>query len=154
MTTMDLTKHTGLIKHMAIKAAYSCGITHEFEDVLQEAWVAACEALRRYNPDKAALSTYIGNAVFFRVIRYYGNREPLDSLPEWYDAAAPVVPPAAWELWLSELTPRQREMVDYSFQPTAGRKTQIIAHFAKLWGWAAAKATAMKLQQKLLEVPV
>lgn len=149
----DITKHTGLIKKMAMQAARQCGILDEFEDVYQEAWVAACEALRRYNPEKAQLSTYLGNAVFYRVLKYYGSRENLYSLPENYDIADPAGNPAEWALWYGELRPREKEMVDHVFT-TAEKRTAIIKRFAHHWGWRAAEQTAAGIRNKLQEVLV
>jgi DNA-directed RNA polymerase specialized sigma24 family protein len=148
----NLENHIGLVHHMAYKAAQSCGLVHEFEDVLQEAWVAACDAIQRYNPEKAALSTYLGQAIYFRVLQFYGKQENLFPLPEYYDAADPMVSPAEWNIWKTELTDKQAAMVEYSFRCGFGSKTKIIQHFAKRWGYAAAKRVAGQVREKLQEV--
>jgi len=60
MSTGELTlKHKGWIQKVTRKIWSKMGKAHSFEDLLSIAYIAALEAEKVYNPDKAKFSTYI-----------------------------------------------------------------------------------------------
>lgn len=144
----QLEQHAGLIYKSAWAAARSCGLLDEIDDVLQEAWVSACEALRRYNPKKAALSTHLANAVYLQTLSYYGRRQRFDTLPHGYDVAS-TDNSGEWLLFWESLSDNEKEMAAYTMRPEAGRRTAIVKHFSRLWGYMTAEAVARGLGKKL-----